>query len=134
MNTRLIRVSRVRRVVMSSADAFISVPRNQHSKLKSDVREKRVEYAAGVNVFQPLARDKGGGAGRDSDVFGERRTVAHANAGIEPDAVANGRLKKNLLEGFGAFKAQIIYIGEPAQLGGDIEIGADVGQKNPRIH
>ena len=46
----------------------------------------------------------------------------------------DGGLKQKKLQRLGAFESQVIGICEPAQLGSDLEIRADVGKKNPRIH
>ena len=47
--------------------------------------------------------------------------------------MANRRLEKNLLESFRALETQIIHIHEAAQLGGDVEISAEVREKNSGI-
>ena len=107
---------------------------NYSSKLKPDIGEKCVHQFAAVNVFQALTGNQSGGAGRDGDIFRQRRPISDANTRIKSDAVANRRLKKNLFERFSAFEAQVVQVCKPAQFRGDIEIRADVREKDSGIH
>ncbi len=107
---------------------------NYSSKLKPDIGEKCVHQFAAVNVFQALTWNQSGSAGRDGDVFGQRRPVTHADARIKSDAVTDRRLKQDLLEGLGTFEPQVVDVYKPAQFRRDIEIRTDVREKNTWIH
>ena len=109
-------------------------PKNYSSKLKPDIGEKCVHQFAAVNVFQALAWNQSGSAGRDGDVFRQRRPVTDADARVKSDAVTNRRLKQDLLERLGAFEAQVVHVNKPAHFRRDIEIRTDVREKNTGIH
>jgi len=89
--------------------------------------------AAGVDVAEALAGLQHGSAAGEDDIFGERRTILQAGAEVFADGVANGRLEEDVFERFGAHEAQKIKVGEAFEFGGDVEIGAGIGEKNSGI-
>ena len=103
------------------------------SKSKLHGAEEREERAACVNVFETLARLEGRSAAGEDDVFRQRRTVLDADAKVFTDGVVNGRLKEEEFERLGAFETEKVEIRKAPQLGGDIEVGAGVGQEDAGV-
>src|SRR4029077_17428642 len=104
------------------------------SKLKTYVRKQRKQCPAPVYVAKSLAGYQRSCPAGDGYVFSQRGTVAHPDARVDSDSVANGGLEKEELEWLGAFKPQVIHVHEAAQLRGQIEIRTHIREKDSRIH
>ena len=95
--------------------------------------EKREECASGVDVFEPLAGLERGGSTGDDNIFAERGAVLDSYTRVCADGVTDRRLEEEEFQRLGAFEAEEVYVGKGFEFGGDIEVGASVGEEDAGV-
>ena len=102
-------------------------------ELKLHVGKERKQDPTVIDVLQGVSRYQRCGAATDDDVLTERRTIVEARAKIGANAVPNRTLEQQQLQRFSAIEAKVIEVGEGAEFGSDVKIGARIGEKNSGI-
>src|SRR5207302_7918940 len=88
---------------------------------------------AAIDIAKAVTRREHRCSAGKHDIFGERRAIGYARAVVHADVVADGRLKQDILQWFGAFEAQKVCVGESFELRSDVEIRAGIEQQNSGI-
>ncbi len=86
-----------------------------------------------VKILQACAGEERSFSGGDDNVLVQLRTIPHAEAQVFADAVPDVVLEQHDLQRFGVGEAEVVEVGEAAQIRRDIEVGAGVEDVNSRI-